>query len=92
MKPESMGIQGSGLRLIGTTTMLRALQPSFFARLVGLNPVTSLLVTTRNLVTGMAIAQAEGFWLASGLAIVSLLLGWLVYRITMPIIIERMSA
>lgn len=60
--------------------------------LVRLNPVTPLLVTTRELATTGVVSNPVGFWLASGLAFVGLGLGWLVYRVTMPIIIERMSA
>ncbi|NJO41931.1 MAG: ABC transporter permease [Cyanobacteria bacterium CRU_2_1] len=63
-----------------------------FATLVRLNPVTPLLVTTRDLATQGIIADPQGFWIASGIAIIGLLVGWLVYRVTMPFVIERMSA
>ena len=60
--------------------------------LVRLNPVTPLLVTTRDLATTGVVTNPLGFWLASLVTFVALGLAWLVYRVTMPIIIERMSA
>lgn len=62
------------------------------ATLVQLNPVTPLLVTTRELATTGVISNSTGFWLASLLAIVGLLLAWLFYRLSMPFVVERMSA
>jgi lipopolysaccharide transport system permease protein len=59
---------------------------------VRLNPVTPLLVTTRDLATTGVVTNPLGFWLASLVTFVALGLAWLVYRVTMPIIIERMSA
>jgi lipopolysaccharide transport system permease protein len=46
--------------------------------LVRLNPVTPLLVTTRELATTGVVSNPLGFWVASGLAFVGLGLGWLV--------------
>ncbi|HEY9660078.1 MAG TPA: ABC transporter permease [Allocoleopsis sp.] len=64
-----------------------------FATLVRLNPVTPLLVTTRELAAeGGVISDPQGFWIASLIAIIGLLLSWLIYRVTMPFVIERMSA
>jgi lipopolysaccharide transport system permease protein len=64
-----------------------------FATLVRLNPVTPLLVTVRELtIAPGAVSNPLGFGWASGLALVLVLVGWLVYRITMPFVIERMSA
>ena len=63
-----------------------------FGAIVQLNPVTPLLVTTRELATVGTVSHPLGFWLASGLALLLLLLGWLLYRLAMPFIVERMSA
>lgn len=60
--------------------------------LVRLNPVTPLLVTTRELATTGVVSNPVGFWVASALALLGLGCSWLVYRVTMPMIIERMSA
>jgi lipopolysaccharide transport system permease protein len=67
-------------------------QTGLFAALVRLNPVTPLLVTTRELATTGVISDPQRFWLASLLAIGGLLVSWLVYRIAMPFVIERISA
>jgi lipopolysaccharide transport system permease protein len=63
-----------------------------FGTIVQLNPVTPLLVTTRDLATIGTVSNPLGFWLASGLTLLLLLLGWLLYRLAMPFIVERMSA
>jgi lipopolysaccharide transport system permease protein len=67
-------------------------QSGIFGTIVQLNPVTPLLVTTRELATVGTVSHPVGFWVASGLALVLLLLGWLLYRLAMPFIVERMSA
>lgn len=63
-----------------------------FATLVQWNPATPLLVTTRELATTGVVSDPNQFWIASLVALVGLLLGWLVYRIAMPFVIERISA
>lgn len=62
------------------------------ATIVQLNPVTPLLVTTRELATTGVISNPSGFWLASAFAIIGLLLAWLFYRLAMPFVVERMSS
>ncbi len=64
----------------------------WFGLLVGLNPVTPLLVTTRELATHGVVSNPVGFWLASLFTLVTLLLAWLLYRLAMPFLIERISA
>lgn len=63
-----------------------------FKTIVQLNPVTPLLVTTRELATTGEISNAAGFWVASAIAIIGLLLAWLIYRLAMPFVVERMSS
>lgn len=62
------------------------------ATLVQLNPVTPLLVTTRELATTGVVSNPYGFWVASLITIVGLLLAWLVDRLAMPFVVERMSS
>lgn len=62
------------------------------ATLVRLNPVTPLLVTTRELATTGVVSNSYGFWVTSLVAIVGLLLAWLVYRLAMPFVVERISS
>lgn len=63
-----------------------------FGAIVKLNPVTPLLVTTRELATKGIVSDPQGFWVASLIAIVGLLLAWMVYRLAMPFVVERMSS
>ena len=57
-----------------------------------LNPVSPLLVTTRETLTTGTLTQSPGFLLVSGITLVLLLFGWLLYRVAMPRLIERMTA
>lgn len=63
-----------------------------FGRIVQLNPVTPLLVTTRELALGEAISNPTGFWLVSLIGGVGLLMSWILYRLSIPYVIERMSS
>jgi lipopolysaccharide transport system permease protein len=81
-----------GLWLFLTPVIYPAPKAGTFATLIQLNPVTPLLVTTRELATTGILSNPAGFWLASLLAISGLLIGWLFYRVAMPFVIERMSA
>jgi lipopolysaccharide transport system permease protein len=84
---------GMGAWLFFTPVIYPPPQEGLFALLVRLNPVTPILVTTRELAAeGGQISDPQGFWIASTIAIVGLLVSWLVYRVTMPFVIERMSA
>ncbi|AFZ36131.1 ABC-2 type transporter [Stanieria cyanosphaera PCC 7437] len=62
------------------------------ANIVRLNPVTPLLVTTRELATTGVISNPQGFWLVSIVAIVGLFLAWIFYRQAMPYVVERISS
>ena len=63
-----------------------------FGALVRLNPVTPLLVTTRELATTGVISDASRFWVVSVITIVGLLLTWVAFRLAMPYVIERVSS
>jgi lipopolysaccharide transport system permease protein len=63
-----------------------------FSNIVKLNPVTPLLVTIRELATTGVITDPQGFWIASIIAIVGLLLAWIIYRLAMPFVVERISS
>jgi lipopolysaccharide transport system permease protein len=60
-----------------------------FARIVRLNPVTPLLAATRELVTGEPLSAPAAAVATAGLALATLGAGWLVYRVSMPIVLER---
>ncbi len=65
---------------------------SFAASLIEMNPVTPLLVATRDwLVLGSTDLWPAFLWVTGG-SLILLLLGWIQYRIAMPHLISRMSA
>ena len=65
---------------------------SWAATLVNMNPVTPLLQTTREWLTGVPLTQLSGFLWVTGSSLILILLGWVFYRIAMPHLISRMSA
>lgn len=89
---------GRGIPLI--TQFLMYLSPVVFplaatgwtATLMRLNPLTPLILNARAWFTGQP-AQLLGEWgLAVGGSALLLLVVWMVYRLAMPILIQRMSA
>jgi lipopolysaccharide transport system permease protein len=66
-------------------------QQPLLATLVRLNPVTPLLVTARELMTTGNVSELTGFWIVSGCSGIVLLFGWLVFRLAMPYLVERIS-
>jgi len=56
------------------------------------NPVTPLIMISRQCLTGYSGNYLSGFFIISTCMLILLLFSWMVYRITMPVIIERMSA
>jgi lipopolysaccharide transport system permease protein len=63
-----------------------------FGLLVKLNPVTPLLVTTRELATTGIVSQPLAFWLVSAITLISLLVTWVAFRLAMPFVVERVSS
>jgi lipopolysaccharide transport system permease protein len=82
----------TGLWLFLTPVVYPVPSSGTFGTLVKLNPVTPLLVTTRELATTGVLSDPQGFWVVSLLAIVGLLLAWLIYRLAIPFVVERMSS
>lgn len=67
-------------------------QSGWAAALFQVNPLTPLIVTARDLLTGMAPTYIGAFMMVNAGMLVLLALVWVVYRAAMPILIERMSA
>ncbi|MEC4819920.1 MAG: ABC transporter permease [Scytonema sp. PMC 1069.18] len=63
-----------------------------FGSIVKLNPVTPLLVTTRELATTGVVSDPVGFWIASLVAMFGLFIAWVIYRLAMPFVVERISS
>jgi lipopolysaccharide transport system permease protein len=61
------------------------------AWLVQWNPVGPLLQTSRDWLTSQPVTRLHDFLLVSGIAILVLLAGWVLYRLAMPILIERLG-
>jgi lipopolysaccharide transport system permease protein len=57
-----------------------------------LNPVSPLLSSARDLATKGTLADSTQFAVVSVLTLLVLILSWILYRLSMPILIERMSA
>jgi len=62
------------------------------AIVIGLNPLTPIVVTARDWLTGVSAEHLMGFSVVNLLAVLLLLGVWIVYRLAMPILIERMSS
>ena len=62
------------------------------ARISHLNPVSPVLQTCRDWLSAQPATHLEGFLVVTGLSIVALLFGWVIYRLTMPILIERIGS
>lgn len=66
---------------------------SFPFSLIGvLNPVSPLLMAARGLITKGVVANPEAVWLVSALTVAGLFVALLIYRMALPIFIERTSA
>jgi len=82
------------------TQMLMYLTPVVFAmptagvlaRIYGANPMTPLVLTARAWLTGGETVMLPYFFSVSACVLVLLGCAWLWYRITMPVLIERMSS
>jgi lipopolysaccharide transport system permease protein len=63
-----------------------------YSLMATLNPVSPLLNGGRDLMTKGAITDVSLFAIISTCSVIGLILSWVVYRVAMPIIIERMSS
>ncbi len=82
----------TGLWLFITPVIYPPPTEGMFGLIVKLNPVTPLLVTTRELATTGVVSNPSGFWIASFIAIFGLFVSWIFYRLSMPFVTERMSS
>lgn len=89
---------GSGLGLI--TSMWLFLTPVVYppptswpaSLLSTLNPVSPLLVTTREMITMGSFSQMTSFWVIIGFSVIFLFIGLVLYHLAFPHLIERMEA
>jgi len=60
--------------------------------LAQINPVSPLLLTTRELLTTGTVSQPGNFLLITGVTFGLMLVGWVLYRVAMPHLIARIGA
>lgn len=89
---------GRGIPLI--SQFLMYLSPVVFplavtgwtAQLMRFNPLTPLILNSRAWFTGQPPQLLGAWFLVTGAAAILLIIVWIIYRMAMPILIERMSA
>jgi lipopolysaccharide transport system permease protein len=59
--------------------------------IVHLNPVTPLLVTAREVVTTGELSSFFAFAMTSLISLIGLVIGWIVFRLSVPFLVERIS-
>ena len=67
-------------------------ESGLFSIIVNFNPATHLLMTSRELATATVSSNLPGFLISALIAWGGLVFAWIIFRIAMPYIIERMSA
>ncbi len=63
-----------------------------YSLIATLNPVSPLLDGARDLMTKGVLGDVSLYMMVTTCSVIGLFVAWLLYRVTMPIIIERMSA
>ena len=85
-------VVATGMWLFLTPVVYPLPKAGTIGSIVKFNPVTPLLVTTRELATTGIISYPQGFWIISTIAFIGLFLAWIFYRQAMPYVIERISS
>jgi len=79
--------------LMYTTPVVYAIpEEGLTAEIIRNNPLTPLIMTTRDWLTGMTPAFVEGFIFVNAFILIFLVLMLVAYRLAMPILVERMNA
>lgn len=82
----------TGLWLFLTPIVYPVPQSGTFATIVKLNPVTPLLVTTRELATTGVVSDPNRFLIVTAATVIGLFVTWIVFRLAMPFAIERVGS
>jgi lipopolysaccharide transport system permease protein len=82
----------TGFWLFLTPVIYPVPKTGIFATLVNFNPVTPLLVTARELATTGNLSQPTAFWTVSIITFIGLILTWIVFRLAMPFVVERVGS
>jgi lipopolysaccharide transport system permease protein len=62
------------------------------ATIFGLNPLSPVILTARDWLTGIPAEHLVGFVVVNAVALLMLTAVWIVFRLSVPILIERMSS
>jgi lipopolysaccharide transport system permease protein len=62
------------------------------ASLMKMNPLTPLIITSRDLIFGGTFEWLNASFIVCGAALLLLFFGWLVYRLAIPVLVERLQA
>lgn len=82
----------TGLWLFLTPVVYALPSTGMFATIVRANPVTPLLMTTRELATTGVVSDPYRFLAVTAAAMVGLFATWIAFRLAMPFAIERVSS
>ena len=63
-----------------------------FSMITYINPVSPILIAARDLLTKGAMGNFVPFVIISCITVIGLFVAWVIYRVAIPIIIERLSA
>jgi lipopolysaccharide transport system permease protein len=83
---------GTQLLMYATPIVYPMPESGFIKTFNQFNPLYYLISIPRDWFTGMAVTNSSPLWISLIVSIIILFLGWILYRITMPIIIERVGA
>lgn len=81
----------TGFWLLATPVLYPTPNKSLFALIVRLNPVTPLLVSTRELATHGNLSDPNALIVGAIFTTLCLFIGWFVFRLALPIVTERMG-
>ncbi|MDZ7961997.1 MAG: ABC transporter permease [Aulosira sp. DedQUE10] len=82
----------TGFWLFLTPVVYPVPKQGIFGVLVQLNPVTPLLVTARELATTGVISNPYRFLIVSAITLGGLIITWIIFRLAMPFVVERVSS
>ena len=88
---------GRGIQIVGGVGMLLTpvvyppAQSGLGGWLAAWNPLSPVLVTARDWLTSQPTLLLDGFWWVTAGAFVLFIVSWFFYRLTLPILVERMG-
>ncbi|MBQ0148362.1 MAG: ABC transporter permease [Flavobacteriaceae bacterium] len=81
---------GLSFLMYTTPVVYQEIKNPILAKLVNINPLTPIINSTRNLLTGYSWDEPYYLLVIASLMFFVLIFGWIFYRVSIPVIIERM--